>query len=584
MHDFLRSSVALEAALGSPDVDDNPLSHTATMRCDEEESFPAEGCAYLREWGFFDFLVPNEAGGALHRFDELLWLTRVVSRRDLTVAIGVGQTLLGALPVWLAGTTSQQARASERIRSGDLGCLALTERDHGSDLLETETTAAQRSGGYDLTGQKWLINNGSRGRTVTVLARVESPGRVGLSLFFLDKDDLEHGAWLPMPKAHTLGIRGADISGIRFEGARIDTSSQIGRTGSGLSIVAKALQVSRTLCAGFSLGAADTCLRIATEFAEQRRLYGAAALELPTVRHELARAYVDLLAAEALSIAGARSLHAKPAEMSLVSAVIKYRVPTLCEDIVQASARVLGARHFLRETHRSGIFQKMLRDNSVVSLFDGSLGVNLSIVAGQLAPLAAARATRSDVETECGFLDLVGTPVEAMPSVSTLALTNAGRDSLVSELIATVPAIEAMAVYSELSGLLSRMLSHLQAIDGTASGCSGRKDAQDRRVLIGAAHRYCEIVLASACVLVWWHNRSGPSDVSDPIWVVAALNRILARLEGTEPLAPARTDILYEAALVRLRRRVGEGRLISLLDLELGVGAAASASMSRPGP
>ncbi|WP_277873296.1 acyl-CoA dehydrogenase family protein [Legionella cherrii] len=55
----------------------------------------------------------------------------------------------------------------------------------------------------------------------------------------------------------------------------------------GWKLSIKTLQVSRTLCASFAVGGADTALRLALSFSLQRHIYGKAAYEIPAVKQRL---------------------------------------------------------------------------------------------------------------------------------------------------------------------------------------------------------------------------------------------------------------------------------------------------------
>src|SRR5437588_1936144 len=99
----------LEHMLGSPLNPAAPFSFKHSMELDEREEFPAAMCALLEEWGLQDYYVPTLYGGKLQRFDELSMLGRVVSRRDLSVAIAHSKTFLGSAPVWIAGTSEQRS-------------------------------------------------------------------------------------------------------------------------------------------------------------------------------------------------------------------------------------------------------------------------------------------------------------------------------------------------------------------------------------------------------------------------------------------------------------------------------------------
>ncbi|MEF9673530.1 acyl-CoA dehydrogenase family protein [Pseudomonas sp. PCH446] len=96
----------------------------------------------------------------------------------------------------------------------------MTERSHGSDLLAGELTATPQDNGWTLEGEKWLINNASRGQVMCLLARTSAAGGSrGYSLFVLDKRLQPDTAFSLLPKVKTHGIRGADISGIALHKA-----------------------------------------------------------------------------------------------------------------------------------------------------------------------------------------------------------------------------------------------------------------------------------------------------------------------------------------------------------------------------
>ena len=103
-----RAAGELERALGDPLDPLARVSLGALLEADEREEPPAAAFAVLREWGFHAHLVPEECGGRLASFDELLALVRVISRRDLVLTAGLGSSLLASIPVWIRGGTGQR--------------------------------------------------------------------------------------------------------------------------------------------------------------------------------------------------------------------------------------------------------------------------------------------------------------------------------------------------------------------------------------------------------------------------------------------------------------------------------------------
>ena len=175
----------------------------------------------------------------------------------------------------------------------------------------------------------------------------------------------------------------ADLSGLRFRDCPIAEETLIGKTGHAYQTLHRTLTVTKTLCGALALGAADTALRIVIDFAARRRLYGGTALDIPHVRAQLCGAFLDILACECVAHAATRAL-SDPDEPSLfLAAIVKYFVPTVVERVLQSLSVVLGARFFLREGPEA-MFQKIVRDAAIVSVFEGSTVVNLGILASQL--------------------------------------------------------------------------------------------------------------------------------------------------------------------------------------------------------
>ncbi|MBK7864962.1 MAG: acyl-CoA dehydrogenase family protein [Archangiaceae bacterium] len=276
----VRAAAVFEAALGDARDPLNPSGWAQGLAHDEREAFPQPFVDALTRHGLLQHFIPRADGGRLSSLVEAAWLVRAAARRDLTAAIALGQCFLGSVPVWLAGTPAQRARQAQALSQGRLAALALTEEAHGADLLSGEVAVAEGR----LTGTKWLINNATRGELLTVLARTDPKGGLaGFSLFQVDKPALGPNAFRCLPRLPTHGIRGADISAITFDAA-LPPGARLGSQGAGIELALKSLQVTRVGCSAFALGAADTALRLALDFASRRRVYGATVLDIPHAR------------------------------------------------------------------------------------------------------------------------------------------------------------------------------------------------------------------------------------------------------------------------------------------------------------
>lgn len=104
-----------EYLFGSEYVEESDFCFKTAMHYDERDEFPSSHLEAINNSGFFKYFIPKSIGGKLECFAQLIKLTVVLSRRDITTAIAVGQTFLGALPVWIAGTDEQKKILAQYI-------------------------------------------------------------------------------------------------------------------------------------------------------------------------------------------------------------------------------------------------------------------------------------------------------------------------------------------------------------------------------------------------------------------------------------------------------------------------------------
>lgn len=568
----------LEAYLGDPSDRANQVSFARAAASDERDEYPAAACAQIDGWGFAEHYIPLADGGRLDSFEEFMALWRVLARRDVTMAIAHLKTFLGAIPVWVAGSVQQRHELAELIRRPQQVALALTERAHGSDLVATELAATAVDRGYLLSGEKWLINNATRSAALTVLARTDlAGGPRGSSLFLVQKSQLDQASYRHLARAKTLGIRGADISGIRFDHCYLPATALLGSAGSGLELTLKILQVTRTMCAGLSLGAGDTALRVALDFALTRQIYAATVFAIPHAKRMLIEAFLDLLICDCVAISGARAIHAAPEQLSVWSAVVKYFVPTTVDHMIRQLAVVLGARHYLRGEQGAGIFQKFARDSAIIGLFDGSTVVNLHALMQQLRQLSARRAMASQGAAQPDHMRAVFDLSAPLPAFrpEQLELLNRGKDMVLQGLDATCAELDAACATSAdptlaaIRSLAAQMRVGVAALDHARAHGEQRQGVafSSSLELYELAKRHCTLHAAAACLHMWWFNRlHNGAFFAGGAWLALCLQRLLQRLGPVESALPASyTEHVADELVWRYR----EHQAFSIIPLAL---------------
>lgn len=263
--------------------------HAYWSRCEEEHRFPREAFDDLGAGGWFGLCVPEEYGGGGQGLLEL-----AVANMTLCASGGVAGTFFyvttpgfGAMTLTRHGTEEQKQRILPGLATGELQfCLALTEPDAGSNAIEI-TTAARRDPDnpdeFVLKGQKvWISNVENADWMVAVTRTIPAaetkerglPRTAGFTLFLVDvKQALADGtlSYTPIPK---MGSNILHSSQVFLDDVRVPAENVIGEVDAGFAVLWDVLNPERILAASGGVGTADAALRIASDYAREREVFG----------------------------------------------------------------------------------------------------------------------------------------------------------------------------------------------------------------------------------------------------------------------------------------------------------------------
>ncbi|MFI6344268.1 acyl-CoA dehydrogenase family protein [Streptomyces sp. NPDC050560] len=548
----------LERRLGDPADDTNPYGFAAAVARDERDAFPEELCAELVRAGFHLNYLPKEWGGTLESFDRSLTLVRSAARRDVNVMPATMFSIIAATCLQLHGSVAQQQRAAEILRGGGAVAFALTEADHGSELLGNEL----RYNDGVLNGEKWMVGLGGRCQAVYVVARTGERGPGAFTAVLLETAGVPAERLERLPAPRTDGMRGIDLATLRFHDTPVPEGALVGRAGEGLEAAVKAQQAVRLMSMAGSLGIADSAVRLALDFAARRRVGRTTLVESPYARRELGVAAAALIAADAAALGAARGVHVVPESFSVWALAAKHVVAEAADDLIRRCGTVLATRSVLREgAGGAGLFQKLRRDSAVVRVIDASTLANLRSYAGQLPTL-----TEGAAPADPAALATVFTLDAALPGYDPARLDMFARGA--EPVLAGLPEAAADAdALGPAAPLARRLADEAAALAGLTR--AAREPGADPNALVDAAERYAWLHAGACCLHLWRGNRDRSLYGTEPGstgWLAAALGYLLARADGTDPrrhgelLAPA-----LDAALA-LR---DAGRLFTALPVRL---------------
>src|SRR3954451_14897919 len=144
-------------------------------RCEKwekEESLPGEIFSAAGKVGLMGMLAPQNFGGVELSFVAYIAVLKQVARHYAALALNLATHNSLCIGQILAfGSAAQKARCLPRLARGEwLSAWALTEPQAGSDCGSMETKAQETKNGWELTGQKRFITQGSRADILVVMA------------------------------------------------------------------------------------------------------------------------------------------------------------------------------------------------------------------------------------------------------------------------------------------------------------------------------------------------------------------------------------------------------------------------------
>lgn len=260
--------------------------HAYWSRCEEEHRFPQEVFDDLGQGGWFGLCIPEEYGGGGQGLLEL-----AVANETLTASGGVAGTFFyvttpgfGAMTLTRHGTDEQKQRILPGLAEGTTQfCFALTEPDAGSNAIEIKTAARPDGEDFLIKGQKvWISNVENADWMVAVTRTIPAaetkehglPRTAGFTLFLIDvKEALAAGtlSYTPIPK---MGSNILHSSQVFFDDVRVPAANVLGEVDAGFVVLWDVLNPERILAASGGVGTAEAALRIASDYAREREVFG----------------------------------------------------------------------------------------------------------------------------------------------------------------------------------------------------------------------------------------------------------------------------------------------------------------------
>ena len=367
----------------------DPETQRALEAYDANETYPASVVDNVQCLGlsrlFCDVASITPKATSYH----LSALNLLTARSSASLAITVGVNSLALLSAYRGASHQQLTKILARVRNGAFCALALTELEHGSDLLQIESRATagrlsergafvavsdtEKATHYLLQSKKDLINGGSEHDLVFILLRnhlrqgsdkTDHHNREGHSLFWIERHQPVEGAirW------RTLPAPAADISAVRLEDVVIDAEHRIGEHGAGIAVIRDTLAMSRAGVAALAVGTLARARELVIAYAANRTIHGHPIGQFGAIAAHVTRMDAIERAATAASLRAVAWVNACGARAAPYTAIAKLMSCRLAEEGISEGRHVLGARALLKQLP----YARILSDIPLFGVFDGT--------------------------------------------------------------------------------------------------------------------------------------------------------------------------------------------------------------------
>lgn len=348
---------------------------------DDRAEFPHEFHRAVAASGWLGIAMPEAQGGAGLGITEAALMMRAISASGagMSGASSVHMNIFGLNPVVVFGSEAQRQRFLPPLIAGrEKACFAVTEPDAGLDTTRLKTQALrQADGGYRLHGRKIWISTAQVADRMLILARttpleqVKKPTQ-GLTLFYtaLDRSKVE------VREIHKLGRAAVDSNMLFIDGLEVPEEDRIGEEGRGFEYILHGLNPERILIAAEAIGIGRAALRIASQYAQERVVFGRPIGQNQGVAHPLARAWANLEAADLMMLKAA-TLYDAGEPCGIEANAAKYLAAEAAHDACQNAVLTLGGMGYAKEYH----VERLLRESYIPRIAPVSPQMILNFIA-----------------------------------------------------------------------------------------------------------------------------------------------------------------------------------------------------------
>lgn len=346
---------------------------------DRSNQFPLELWPRLGELGLLGITADEAYGGSGLGYLAHAVVMEELSRASASVALSYGaHSNLCVNQINRNGTTEQKARYLPGLIAGSqIGALAMSEPNAGSDVVSMRLRAEPRGDHFVLNGSKMWITNGPDAHVYVIYAKTAPErGAQGISAFLVERD---WPGFSRSPKLDKLGMRGSNTCELVFDQVKVPRENLLGGENDGVRVLMSGLDFERVVLAGGPLGIMQACLDVVLPYVHDRQQFGQSIGEFQLIQGKLADMYSQISACRAYLYAVARACDRGENTRKDAAGVILY-----CAERATATAleaiQILGGNGYIND-YPTG---RLLRDAKLYEIGAGTSEIRRMLIGREL--------------------------------------------------------------------------------------------------------------------------------------------------------------------------------------------------------
>ena len=332
----------------------------------------------LGESGLLGISVPSEFGGGGMDATAVAIINEELSYSDPAFCLAyLAHDQLMVNNLAQNGNADQKSRILPKVCSGEwIGCMAMSEPDHGTDVLGMETSAVQREdGNWVINGRKMWITNGSiddDGGTADIVwlyakTGTDDRGRAEITTFLVEKGTV--GFSVGQKIFDKLGMRASNTAELVFEDCVVPPENVVGLPGESMVHMMRNLELERLGLAAMAVGISRRCLSAMNSYASERQAFGREIRDFGQIQRHIAESWAEYRAMRAYVYDTARQIDLAKSGNRLDSDGVKLFATTIAKNIADRAIQVLGGYGYVGEY----TVERLWRDAKLLEIGGGTL-------------------------------------------------------------------------------------------------------------------------------------------------------------------------------------------------------------------